>query len=150
MHICVFRVNSLAFNKHRYLMDINAKQYGINGIVILNPKMNLVICEAGEHSMKKYKKLLLDRIKWTDIALPPPRDDNDRGADDPQWMRPIDDNGQLRDNSNNRCVLVFDGEVRSQSFKKWGFKVCETEGEAKEVLARSKLDSLWALAEATE
>jgi U4/U6 small nuclear ribonucleoprotein PRP3 len=46
--------------------------------------------------------------------------------------------------------MIFEGEVKQNSFRKWGSKMCETAGEARELLARSKLDSLWALAKSMQ
>jgi U4/U6 small nuclear ribonucleoprotein PRP3 len=62
----------------------------------------------------------------------------------------VDDKGELKDLSYNRCVLVFEGEVKQRAFRKWGSKICESDGEAKEILGKARLDSLWALAKATE
>ena len=59
VRVCIFRVENLSYGKHRYQIDINAKQNALTGIVILNPKLNLVIVEGGNHSVKAYKKLML-------------------------------------------------------------------------------------------
>ncbi|KAF2791961.1 PRP3-domain-containing protein [Melanomma pulvis-pyrius CBS 109.77] len=145
LHMCVFKINTLAFGKHRYQIDNNGKQLSLTGITIFNPSMNLVIVEGGIHSVEKFKKLMLNRIKWTENGRPTEIQE-EKSAADPQWLKPLDVSGNLKDHSLNKCTLVFEGEIKQHAFRKWGSKMCETDGEAKEALSRSKLDSLWALA----
>jgi U4/U6 small nuclear ribonucleoprotein PRP3 len=149
LHMCVFKINTLAFGKHRYQIDNNAKQLALTGITLFHPQMNLVIVEGGVHAVEKYKKLMLNRIKWTDNGRPTDIQE-EKSASDPQWMKPLDGSGNLKDHSSNKCTLVFEGEIKQHAFRKWGSKMCETDGEAKEALSRNKLDSLWALARNSE
>ncbi|KAF2195551.1 PRP3-domain-containing protein [Zopfia rhizophila CBS 207.26] len=149
LYMCVFKIDSLAFGKHRYQIDNNAKQHVLTGIAIFHPKLNLVVVEGGMHSISKYKKLMLHRIKWTENAMPGSVREGNQEVE-AQWLNGVDEQGNLKDLSLNKCQLIFEGEVRQRAFRKWGSKVCETDGEAKDTLARSKLDSLWALAKSTE
>ena len=149
LYMCVFKVDNLSFGKHRYQIDLNAKQHALTGIILYNPKMNLVIVEGGVHSINKYKKLMLYRIKWTENAAPA-ANQIEKQASDPEWMRSYDPDGKLKDLSNNKCSLVFEGEVKERAFRKWGSKICESDGEARQLLLRSKLDSLWAFAKTSE
>lgn len=145
LYMCVFKIDTLAFGRHRFQIDQNAKQLALTGITIFNPKMCLVIVEGGIHSINKYKKLMLHRIKWDENARPT-EIQVEKQASDPQWMRSVDADGNLKDLSYNRCVLVFEGELKQHGFRKWGSKMCETDGEARQLLSRSKIDSMWALA----
>ncbi|KAF2478247.1 PRP3-domain-containing protein [Lindgomyces ingoldianus] len=149
LHMCVFKIETLSFGKHRYLIDHNAKEHSFTGITIFNPNLNLVIVEGGLHSMQKYKKLLLHRIKWSENALPTEKQ-AEKQQGNPPWMKSVDDDDNLKDLSYNKCSLIFEGQLKQRAFRKWGEKICETDGEAKEVLARSKLDSLWALAKSSD
>ncbi|KAF2124194.1 PRP3-domain-containing protein [Dothidotthia symphoricarpi CBS 119687] len=149
LYLCVFKINTLAYSKHRYQIDQNGKQYALNGVTIFNPDMNLVVVEGGRFSISKFKKLMLQRIKWQENA-PPTDTQAEKHASDPQWLKSMDDKGNLKDLSENKCTLVFEGEVKQHLFFKWGSRMCETAGEAREVLARTKLDSLWALAKSME
>ncbi|KAF2011854.1 PRP3-domain-containing protein [Aaosphaeria arxii CBS 175.79] len=149
VYMCAFKINTLAFSKHRYQIDINAKQNALTGMTIMNPTMNLVIVEGGVHSIQKYKKLMLQRIKWTENGKPTEIQEEKQAAD-PQWMKSVDEKGNLKDLSHNKCTLVFEGEVKQRAFRKWVAKMCETEGEAKELLGRSKMDSMWALAKSSD
>ncbi|KAL7928829.1 Pre-mRNA-splicing factor 3 [Trichoderma chlorosporum] len=144
IHVLVFKVTSLANGQHRYKIWRNADQLALSGTCIMHPKFSLVIVEGGQWSIKKYKKLMLNRINWTENAQA--RDPERNNAAGRDWLSPEDSNGDLKDMSLNECKLVFEGEQKARGFKKWGSKICETDAEAREVLARAKMDSFWSLA----
>ncbi|KAI5363931.1 Putative U4/U6 small nuclear ribonucleoprotein Prp3 [Septoria linicola] len=163
--IAVFRVDDLSSGKHRYQLDVNAKQNGLTGMVILNPSLNLVIVEGGAHSIKAYKKLVLNRIKWTENTAPPPDSTpttftgttdgsnanvttgtRGQGSKAAEWCNPLDEHGDLKDLSANVCELIWEGEEATRSFKRWGSRACETDGEAKDVLTKTKMENMWTLA----
>ncbi|EKG21186.1 protein of unknown function DUF1115 [Macrophomina phaseolina MS6] len=146
IYMCVFKVDNLSFGKHRFKIDKHAKDNKLTGIAVLNPKFNLVIVEGGAHSIKNYKKLMLQRIDWTDNAMPKSVQENNREAE-AAWLQSIDEKGELKDFSFNKCTLVWEGEERDRAFKRWvGLKTCETDHEAKEALKRSKMENMWTLA----
>lgn len=149
--VSVYRIDSLAFGKHRYRVDINAKQNGLTGITILNPKFCLIIVEGGAKSISNYRKVIMQRTDWTENGFfEGERKARPAGAGpDPMevaWLKPEDEQGELRDQSTNRCVLLWEGEEKARAFKKWGSRVCETEGEAQDVLKRAKMENMWMLA----
>ncbi|KAK5137138.1 hypothetical protein LTR08_000643 [Meristemomyces frigidus] len=177
VRIAVFRVEDLSSGKHRYQVDVNAKQHALTGMVVLHPEMNLVIVEGGAHSLGAYRKLMLNRIKWGENTLPLSNTSGPStftGANDgtskstaanlsssagggakggavesnkaAQWLSPTDEHGGLKDLSGNACRLVWEGQEATRSFKKWGSRACETDGEARDVLGRSKMENMWTLA----
>lgn len=148
IHILVFKIGSLANGQHRYKIGVNAQQNALTGVCIMHPTFNLVVVEGGEHSINKYKKLMLNRVDWTD-NVPSRADEGKPGAAVREWLKAEDEKGQLKDMSLNKCVLVFEGDAKSRAFRKWGSKVCETDAEAREVLARAKMESFWTLAKNT-
>ncbi|GAM86646.1 hypothetical protein ANO11243_046620 [Dothideomycetidae sp. 11243] len=148
LRVAVFRVENLSNGQHRFKVDINAKQNKLTGIVVLHPKMNLVIVEGGSHSVNAYKKLMLNRIKWDENVAPlGERQQQSREEEDKDWLQPLDNEGRLKDLSRNICTLVWEGEERSRAFRKWGTRVCETDGEAKDALARMRMENMWTLAQ---
>lgn len=147
IHILVFKIGSLANGQHRYKIGVNAGQYALTGVCIMHPSFNLVVVEGGEHSINKYKKLMLNRIDWTENV--PSRDREGKPESVRQWLRAEDEKGQLKDMSINKCLLVFEGEAKSRAFRKWGSKICETDAEVREVLARTKMESFWTQAKNT-
>ncbi|KAI1290561.1 pre-mRNA processing factor 3-domain-containing protein [Xylaria venustula] len=148
VHMLAFKVNSLANGQHRFKVNKNAEQHNLQGLVIMHPKQNLIIVEGGEHSIKQYKKLMLNRIDWTENA--PPRDraaaQNDGMRD---WLNAEDEKGELKDLTLNKCQLLFEGEVKSQAFHTFKSRVCETDAEARQLLSRAKLESFWNMAKST-
>jgi U4/U6 small nuclear ribonucleoprotein PRP3 len=148
LYMCVFKIETLAYGKHRYQIDLNSKQLALTGITLFNPNMNMVIVEGGIYSINKFKKLMTHRIKWDENARPTDIQAEKQLAD-PQWMKSVDVEGNLKDLSYNKCTLIFEGEVKQRAFRKWGSKMCETDGEARQLLSRNKLDSLWALAKSS-
>ena len=149
MKMAVFKVGSLAHGKHRYQIDINAKQNALTGICILHPRFNLIIVEGGEHSINFYKKLMLHRIHWTDIAAPITARDEANSEAQSEFLKPFNEKGELKDMSENKCILLWEGEEKARAFRKWGSKVCENDSEAKEALSRAKMENFWMLAKTT-
>jgi len=143
VHICVFKIDSLAYKKHRFQIDMNAKQHMLTGICILHPRMNLIIIEGGARGVAKYKQLALNRIRWTENA--PPESEVSREADQ-AWLRSVNEQGELKDHTSNKCQLVWQGEEREPKFRKWSSRVCETDSDAKEALSWSKMENMWTLA----
>lgn len=165
VRIAVFRVEDLSSGKHRYQVDINAKQNGLTGLVVLHPDMNLIIVEGGVHSITAYKKLMLNRIKWSENTLPlhntssaagpstftGANDGTSKGAGSEgnkaaQWLNPLDETGALKDLGRNCCRLVWEGAEAQRAFKRWGSRGCETDGEARDCLSRAKMENMWTLA----
>jgi U4/U6 small nuclear ribonucleoprotein PRP3 len=116
----------------------------LTGVCIMHPKFNLVVAEGGEQSIKQYRKLMTSRIDWTENA--PTRQEGTQHGALRQWLQAEDEGGGLKDLSLNELKLVFEGQVKLRTFKKWGSRVCETEGEVREILSRHKMESFWSLA----
>jgi U4/U6 small nuclear ribonucleoprotein PRP3 len=60
----VFKVGDLSSKKNRYKVDINAAELHLTGCVVHTGHMSLVVVEGGTKALKKYKKLMLQRIDW--------------------------------------------------------------------------------------
>ncbi|KAJ8112765.1 hypothetical protein ONZ43_g5318 [Nemania bipapillata] len=147
VHMLAFKVNSLANGQHRFKVSKNAEQYNLKGLVIMHPKQNLILVEGGEHSIKQYKKLMLNRIDWTENV--PPRDRGAQSDGTRDWLKAEDEKGDLKDLALNKCQLLFEGEVKSQAFHAFKSRVCETDAEARQALSRAKLESFWNMAKST-
>lgn len=130
LYCAVFRIENLSDGKHKFLVNYNALEYKFTGITIFNDKFNLVIVEGGFLQIKKYKKLLLNRVKWTENAPPKtPRD-----GEEPQ---------PPQDLSRNRCRLVWSGQLKNNHFSRWSQFHAETEQDAKDILARNDAAHYW-------
>ncbi|CAL3962529.1 hypothetical protein PZA11_000340 [Diplocarpon coronariae] len=142
IHIIVFKIDTLANGSHRYKIGINADQMALTGICLLHPRFNLVIVEGGEHSIRKYRKLMMQRIDWTENS-PTRIKEGTKAADLQDWLKAEDEKGELKDISLNKCVIVFEGEQKSRAFRKFQTKECETDSAAREVLKKAKMETLW-------
>jgi U4/U6 small nuclear ribonucleoprotein PRP3 len=136
----VFKIdlpNEKLLGKHRYKIDINAKQANdLTGLCLVAPSFAICIVEAGEHSTRKYQKLMIDRMQWKAI---------------------LDGNGEINleverdeDDKDTTCTMLWQGQVRDRKFKKWGsIREAETDTQAKEVLKKAKMENFWTLAKST-
>ncbi|KAG6017318.1 hypothetical protein E4U54_007700 [Claviceps lovelessii] len=144
IRILVFKITSLANGQHRYKVGVNATQMALSGTCIMHPKFNLVIVEGGSWSISKYKKLMLSRIDWTENSSPRSREN--ASSPEKEWLQAENPDGSLKDMSLNQCALVFEGEQKARAFRKWSTKVCDSDAEARDILARVKMDNFWSLA----
>ena len=145
IYVSVYKIDSLANGRHRFKISKNAEQNALTGICILNPKFNLVIVEGGQHSIQAFRKLMLNRIDWTENSIPNSVREGNKEALQ-SWLQSVDDKGELRDLGLNKCTLVWEGGQKTRAFRKWGSRVCETESMAREALGRGKMETMWTLA----
>ncbi|RAL17079.1 U4/U6-U5 snRNP complex subunit PRP3 [Aspergillus homomorphus CBS 101889] len=147
----VYRIDTLANGRNRFKISKNAEQNALTGVCVMHPRFNLVIVEGGAHSINNYRKLMLNRIDWTENAGPGAVREGNREAQ-ASWLAAEDEQtGELKDLSHNTCELLWEGQVKARAFRKWlGARICETDTQAKDVLARAKLESFWALAKSAK
>lgn len=145
IYISVYRIDSLASGRNRFKVSKNAEQNKLTGICVVHPRLNLVIVEGGKHSVNNYRKLMLNRIDWTEN--PGPTTSDSTRESQPLWLSTEDEKGEPRDFSQNSCVLLWEGQAKARAYKRWlGARICESDSAAKDALARCKMDSFWALA----
>ncbi|KAJ9157585.1 PRP3-domain-containing protein [Pleurostoma richardsiae] len=147
LHVLVFKVNSLVNPQHRFKIDMNAKQDALTGVCIMTPSFNLVVVEGGEHSIKHYKKLMLNRIDWTENVAPR-KDERSQALKD--WLKSESEDGQLKSLATNKCQLIFEGDIKVRAFRHWRTITCETDADARDALSRAKMESFWNLAKSTQ
>ncbi|KAJ5627776.1 hypothetical protein N7490_010004 [Penicillium lividum] len=149
VYMSVYRIDSLASGRNRFKIGKNAEQNKLTGICIVHPKLNLVIVEGGKHSVNNYRKLMLNRIDWTENPGPTTSDRNRES--EPLWLSTEDEKGEARDFSQNTCSLIWEGQTKSRLFKRWvGARVCASDSEAKAALARTNTESFWTLAKSAK
>jgi len=86
----LFKIRSLKDSKNFFKVDKNAQQLYLNGFLIYTENLketqgiffpNMVIVEGGRVAVRKYKRLLLRRIKW-DTKKEEQNDESDSDADE--------------------------------------------------------------------
>jgi U4/U6 small nuclear ribonucleoprotein PRP3 len=140
LHCCLFRVANLSNPSHVFKIDQNARQLELTGIVIMNPRTNIVVVEGGLPAIKKYKRLMTVRIDWTD---------NSRSRDIAKGNQEMLEE-EPADLSANTCDLVWEGELRSRNFKIWvGEREASNDAAARKWLGKGA-ENFWRLAVRSE
>ncbi|EDV25736.1 uncharacterized protein TRIADDRAFT_37477 [Trichoplax adhaerens] len=126
-HVSVYRVYSLNNQSKRYKVDANAQQFLLTGCVVMFKDINIVIVEGGPKSLKKYKRLMLHRIKWNEDVIA--KQDSNKSEE-----------------RRNKCCLIWEGQVKEKAFNDWRFKSFTTEIAAREHLKKYGVEHYWDLA----
>ncbi len=122
----LFRVETLANPSHRFKVDVNAQEHLLTGMCIIPDKAYaksipcLVVIEGGPWAIKKYKKLMLRRMKWT---APP------EGVSEEDKARIAE---EVKD---NKAALVWEGVVKKRIFDRWRVMDVRSDTEARRLLA---------------
>ncbi|KAI8805098.1 U4/U6 small nuclear ribonucleoprotein Prp3 [Cladochytrium replicatum] len=124
VQVAVFRVKNLSHPLHRNKIDFNAQQNFLTGVAILHEGLNLVVVEGGPKAIRRYKKLMLRRINWSDATAA----DNDEVGEGP---------------SSKDCVQVWEGEVQRRFFDNFRFKKCDSDTSAKQFLEKFGAPHYW-------
>lgn len=133
VHISVYRVRNLSNPAKKFKIEANAGQLYLTGVVVLHKDVNVVVVEGGPKAQKKFKRLMLHRIKWDEQTS------NTKGDDDEE-----SDEEAVR--KTNRCVLVWEGTAKDRSFGEMKFKQCPTENMAREHFKKHGAEHYWDLA----
>ncbi|PNF24141.1 U4/U6 small nuclear ribonucleoprotein Prp3 [Cryptotermes secundus] len=122
--VAVYRVKELSNASKKFKVETNAKQLFMTGCVVLFKDCNVVVVEGGTKQQKKYKRLMLNRIKWEEDTV-----------------KDSDGNESV-----NKCFLVWEGTVKQRNFGDMKFKVCPTEKLAREHFKKHGVEQYWDLA----
>lgn len=124
----VYCVGRLVNPKHRYKVDVNAKELGLHGVCLtLVGGKSVIIVEGGIKTLEKYKALLLRRIRWQE-------NERAKGARE---------DCELEDLATNSCTLVWEGELPDFRFHKWTSYVFEEEASVLEFLSKFGVENYW-------
>merc|ERR1712151_1353142 len=130
--VLVFKIKDLANKRHLFKIDMNAQQFHLTGCCVGCPGVaNIVIVEGGPRAIKRYKKLMTRRIKWSEDQKD---DDDDDDDDDEEVTAP-----KLQDH----CVLIWEGVVKTRIFKNWKVTHARSEAEARKTLADRGGEHYW-------
>lgn len=123
--VSVFRILNISSQSHKFKISQNAKQLTMTGVMVLYKDINIVVVEGGPKQQRKYKHLMLDRIRWQDDPI-------------------VAQNGSLV--AINKCLLVWEGQVPQRSFRGFKVKTMKNENEARDFFKQSKVEHYWDLA----
>uniref|UniRef100_M3Y140 U4/U6 small nuclear ribonucleoprotein Prp3 n=1 Tax=Mustela putorius furo TaxID=9669 RepID=M3Y140_MUSPF len=131
VHISVYRVRNLSNPAKKFKIEANAGQLYLTGVVVLHKDVNVVVVEGGPKAQKKFKRLMLHRIKWDEQTA---STKNDEESDEEAVKK------------TNKCVLVWEGTAKDRSFGEMKFKQCPTENMAREHFKKHGAEHYWDLA----
>jgi len=101
IHAAIYKVRSLANPRTRFKVDINAQENKLTGCAMLLETWCLVVVEGTPKGLRRYKKLMLNRIDWEAEA--------EEGLEEDQEV--------LEDG--NWCHCVWEGLLEKRSFKRF-------------------------------
>ncbi|NXF55697.1 PRPF3 protein, partial [Oceanites oceanicus] len=133
VHIAVYRVRNLSNPAKKFKIEANAGQLYLTGVVVLHKDVNVVVVEGGPKAQKKFKRLMLHRIKWDEQTS------NTKGEDE-------DESDEESVKKTNKCSLVWEGTAKDRSFGEMKFKQCPTENMAREHFKKHGAEHYWDLA----
>nr|GAT54783.1 u4 u6 small nuclear ribonucleoprotein [Mycena chlorophos] len=152
----VFKVKILSDPAHQFKVRKNADQLNLSGLCILHRSFSMVYVEGPLKFLKRYKKLMLNRIAWTEAARPRGGEDvvlqdEEEGAEgaggssskgkeratetEVEQQQPV----SLED---NKCWMIWEGMLRERAFREFRVRHCPTDSAAKELLGE-KLKGYW-------
>lgn len=126
LHAAAFRVKYLSNPLHNSKVRMNAEQLYLTGVCLYTPRFALVLVEGSAKAIKKYKRLMLHRIDWTEDSISYTQADDEQEEGEPP-KEPVN-------MAENECVLVWEGEHRDRLFKSFKRKQCPTDHMAREFL----------------
>lgn len=160
---CPCRIKYLVNGAHRFKIRRNAEQLGLNGLLLFHADFAMVYVEGSAAAIKKYKRLMLARIDWTEEARPKPLVGSVGGGEgmdvDPVLLGSVEDDEEPATGNvstwepmqphpetmaDNRCELVWEGEVQEKHFRSFRYRNIEADREAREMLGKAQ-EGLWDL-----
>lgn len=133
VQVSVYRVRDLTNQSQKFKVETNAKQLFMTGMVVLHKDCNVVVVEGGPKQNKKFRRLMLHRIKWGEERKVTVKDDDSDSEEEDKHR-------------SNTCVLVWDGMVQTRAFSEVRFKMCPTESFAREQFRKMGVEHYWDLA----
>lgn len=117
--VAVYRIRELnSFHSKKFKVEQNAKQLLMTGTVVLFRDCCVVVVEGGPKQQKKYKRLMLHRIKWDEDTVK-----NADGNEVP-----------------NSCALVWEGTTQRRHFGEMKFKLFPMEKMAREFFQKHQVN----------
>lgn len=139
IHVIVYRVLNLSSSALKYKVSINAKQLTMTGIILLYKDINVIVVEGGPKQQKKFKRLMLNRINWSEYD-----DCHDDKINDQQDAMDTSDGQDKK--IVNKCLLVWEGQVKERAFKDIKIKQVPNETAARDLFKTQKCEHYWDLA----
>lgn len=126
VHVAVYRLLDLRNPAKKFKVEMNAKQLQMTGVVVHYRNINVVVVEGGPKQQKKFKRLMLNRIKWEEDEV-------------------SKDGLETGEKVSNKCELVWEGMAKSRAFGEIKFKISPNESFARELFKNHGVEQYWDL-----
>lgn len=128
VHVSVYRIKDMSNPAKKFKVETNAKQLFMTGIVVLFRDCCVVVVEGGPKVQKKYRRLMMSRIKWEEDLV--------KG----------DPNAEADKEVFNCCKLVWEGKIMRRNFGEVKFKSFTTEKMVRDFFQKHHCEHYWDLA----
>lgn len=128
LHAHAYRLRDLSRPQWRSKVKNNAIQLHLFGTMMLHKDQNLIIVEGGARSMRKFHRLLTERINW--------------------HVENVGGDGQ--DAATNECILVWKGTTVTSHFRKFEVLTVDTELQGITFLEEKGLEFLWSYSKSVD
>lgn len=155
VHVALFRIADFSSQKFRFKVDVNAQQYFLSGLVMLNEEKGsfaLVIAEGGPKGIRKFSRLLTHRIPW---GAPPNPLNAEEGNDDEEEIDEADEDDGVNDmgmvanggvngsNNSGHCTVLWQGCVPKRTFSGFKFQECRNAAACRKYLETKQVAHYW-------
>lgn len=127
VNVAVYRVLNLNNPAKKFKIEMNAKQLLMTGVVVLYKNVNVIVVEGGPKQQKKFKRLVLHRVKWGEEEA-------------------SKDMSDMSEKIENKCFLVWEGMAKNRAFGELRFKNSPNESFARELFKNHGVEHYWDLA----
>jgi U4/U6 small nuclear ribonucleoprotein PRP3 len=145
IHAAVFKVRYLSDGGHKFKVRKNADQNNLSGVLIFNPKFNMVYVEGGNKGIRAYTRLMTERVKWKEASAArgvtsasTPTLDGDpaekEASVEPAAAQSAFGTEEPHNLADNYCYLVWEGEIKERAYRGFRPKACPSDALAKEFL----------------
>lgn len=125
VHVYIYKVKTLRDPAKKYKVEMNSKQLYMTGCTVLHPDINVVVVEGGPKAQRKFKRLMLNRIKWEQDKKGQLIEE-DESTDGSKW-----------------CEILWSGETERRNFGEMTFKQVTTSQQAREFFTKHGVEHYW-------
>ncbi|CAD7695809.1 unnamed protein product [Ostreobium quekettii] len=133
VQVCVFKVLDLSNPRNRFKVEVNAVQNRLTGCCVIGDAFALVIVEGCRKSIRRYRKLMLERVQWDK-------------AEDAEVLGEADLEVQESEARGTGCFLLFDGFIKERNFEQFKVEQFKSGLAAKKYLNEMKVGHYWDIA----
>lgn len=122
---------------HKFKISVNARQLGMTGLLVVYSAFHVIVVEGGEKALRKFKKLMLRRIRWNDGL-------NEETLEQ-ETVFPNNGGDQQQNNSKKDCVLVWEGRIPDACFEQFQVISLPNDTDSRTFFRKHGVEHYWEL-----